>query len=284
MCAALRVRPAGYYAWRARHRHRDDDSGGGGPTPRQIRRLQLLESIRAVFDRSGGTYGSPRVHRQLRKQGVQCSRKTVEKLMKCQQLRSKRARRFRPPRTTQSTHDHPIAPNTLARHFTQARPAADRLWAADITHVPTKEGWLYLAAVIDLCSRRVVGWATADHLRAALPLAALEQALQDRRPRPGVLLHHSDRGTQYACGDYRRALRRHRIACSMSRAGDCYDNAAVESFFATFKTELIHHHDFATRKEATDAIYPFIELFYNRQRIHSALGYKSPAEYEANLP
>ena len=283
MCQALRVRPSGYYAWRRRHR----GGGGGGtpkPGPRQIRRLQLVEAIRAVFDRSGGTYGSPRVHRQLRAQGVRCSHKTVEKLMKEQRIHSKRARRFRPPRTTDSSHANPVAPNTLGRRFRQPRPAADRLWAADITYVPTREGWLYLAAVMDLCSRRIVGWTTADHLRAELPLAALQEALKRRRPRPGVLLHHSDRGAQYACADYRRTLDRHGIARSMSRAGDCYDNAAMESFFATVKTELIHHCDFSTRKEADASIYPFIELFYNRQRIHSALGYKSPAEYEATLP
>ena len=150
--------------------------------------------------------------------------------------------------------------------------------------MPTGEGWLYLAAVMDLCSRRIVGWATADHLRAELPLAALDKALRDRRPRAGVLVHHSDRGTQYACSDYRKVLEARRVLRSMSRAGNVYDNAAMESFMATFKTELIHHHDFATRTEANDAIYPFVELFYNHQRLHSALDYQSPAEYEANLP
>ena len=192
-----------------------------------------------------------------------------------------RARRFRPPRTTDSSHGHAVAPNTLPTLFDGPPPSTDLAWAADITIVPTREGWLYLAAVMDLCSRRIVGWATADHLRAALPLAALDKALGDRRPPPGVLLH---RGSQYACGDYKGVLDAGGVSRSMSRAGNVYDNAAMESFMATFKTELVHQHDFATRKEADDAIYPFVELFYNRQRLHSALDYQSPAEYEANLP
>ena len=282
MCKALRVRPSGYYAWRRRHGRRGRDAP---PTDREVARLQLVEAIRVVFDRSRGTYGSPRVHRQLRKEGTRCSRKTVEKLMGQEGMRSKRARRFRPPRTTDSSHGHPAAPNALARRFDgSAPPSTDLAWAADITFVPTRQGWLYLAAVMDLCSRRIVGWATADHLRAALPMAALDKALGGRRPPAGVLLHHSDRGSQYACGDYKGVLEARGVARSMSRAGNVYDNAAMESFMATLKTELVHHHDFATRKEADDAIYPFIELFYNRQRLHSALGYLSPAEYEANLP
>jgi transposase InsO family protein len=276
LCRSLCVVPSGYYAWRRRHRDK--------PPDRQVRRLQLIESIRDIHDRSDRTYGSPRMHRQLRKEGIRCSRKTVEKLMKQQQIRSKRTRRFRPPKTTDSAHGHPIAPNTLDRQFHRSRPAGNRVWVADITHVPTQEGWLYLAVVMDLDSRKIVGWATADHLRAQLPLTALQQALKSRRPRLGTLLHHSDRGSQYACADYRQVLKRHGIACSMSRAGNCYDNAAMESFFATVKTELIHHRDFTTRKEANASIYPFIELFYNRQRLHSALGYTSPVEYEATLP
>jgi putative transposase len=287
MCKALRVRPSGYYAWRRRHGHGGGAGAGTGkPTDREIRRLQLVQAIRAAHEQSHGAYGSPRVHRQLRKQGVNCSRKTVEKLMKQEGLRSRRARRFRPPRTTDSAHDHPIAPNTLGTLFDQAPPpSTDLAWVADITFVPTQEGWLYLAAVMDLCSRRIVGWATADHLRATLPLAALDKALAARRPPPGgVLLHHSDRGSQYAADAYRAVLKCRGVARSMSRAGNVYDNAAMESFMATFKTELVHHHDFATRKEANDAIYPFVELFYNHQRLHSALGYQSPAEYEANLP
>jgi putative transposase len=272
MCQVLAVKPSGYYRWR-RRMHK--------PSGREVDRLQLIEQIREVHQRSDGRYGSPRVHRQLRKQGRRCTRRTVEKLMKQQQIRSKRSRRFR-VRTTDSNHPHPVAPNTLNRQFQQPRPL-NTVWLTDITYVPTDEGWLYLAAVMDLASRRIVGWATADHLRTELPLAALHQALQQRPRVPGQeLLHHSDRGVQYACGDYQQILQQHGLDCSMSRVGDCYDNAVMESFFKTLKAELINHERYRTRKEAEASIYPYIELFYNHQRLHSALGYQSPVEYEAS--
>jgi transposase InsO family protein len=272
MCRELQVKVSGYYHWRA-NRHR--------PRQREIDRMGLIEQIKAVHQRSGGSYGSPRVHQQLQKQGQRCSRRTVEKLMKHQQIRSKRTRRFR-LRTTDSKHAHPVASNTLNRCFGQQR-SVNAVWVADITYIPTDEGWLYLAAVMDLASRRIIGWSTADHLRAELPLAALHQAIQQRSITPkSKLLHHSDRGVQYACDEYQHVLAQHGIECSMSRRGDCYDNAVMESFFKTFKVELVHHQKYATRKEANASIYPYIELFYNHQRLHSALGYQSPAQYEAN--
>ena len=217
LCEALGVTRAGYYAW---HRRR-----GEPPGPRAARQQELAERIRAAHARSRDTYGSPRVYHELKAQGVAVCENTVAKLMRQEGIRSVVCRRFK-VRTTDSAHGHPVAPNVLDREF--AADAPDRKWAADITYVATAEGWLYLAAVLDLCSRKVVGWAMADHLRAGLCTDALEMALKRRRPAEG-LLHHSDRGVQYACSDYRDLLRSHGIECSMSRTGDCYDNAAVES-------------------------------------------------------
>jgi putative transposase len=282
MCHVLKLSVSGYYRWRAHHQR--------PPSPRQVDRLRLIEQIRLVHARSHAAYGSPRVHRALRRAGRRCTRRTVERLMRQQQIRARRTRRFR-VRTTDSNHRHPIAPNTLDRRFAQEKQL-DQVWVADLTYVPTGQGWLYLAAVMDLCSRRIVGWATADHLRAELPIAALRQAIKQRHPNPsgrgrergrerGRLLHHSDRGVQYACHDYQQILTEHEIDCSMSRRGDCYDNAPMESFFKTLKAELIHHQQYTTREEANASIYAYIELFYNRQRLHSALGYQSPAELEA---
>jgi transposase InsO family protein len=272
MCRVLRVQPGGFYRWQ---------SASDDPPRRRLRRLALIESIRGIHRRSHGAYGSPRVWRQLRGQGERCSRRTVETLMRQQQIRSRRTRRFR-LRTTDAGHDHPIAPNRLARRFRRPRLGINRVWMADLSYVPTAEGWLYLAVVMDLASRRVVGLAAADHLRAQLPLAALYQALRSRRPRPG-LLHHSDRGVQYACREYRSLLKRHGLKCSMSRAGDCYDNAVVESFFKTLKSELVNHQRYQTRQQASESIRDWVELFYNHQRRHSALGYLSPAAYEDDL-
>jgi putative transposase len=267
MCQVLQVAPAGYYAWRRR--------------PISVRRLRsalLVESIRQVHARSRGLYGSPRVCRQLRGQGTACCKNTVAKLMKQQQIRSRIKRRFR-IRTTDANHPHRVAPNTLARRFAQRRP--NQAWAADITYIPTDQGWLYLSAVIDLCSRRIVGWATADHLQAELATDALRHALSSRRPRAG-LLHHSDRGIQYACDQYRSVLDEHGLLCSMSRSGNCYDNAVMESFFKTLKTELVYHERYATHQQARQSLFEYIEIFYNRQRLHSALDYQSPERYEQN--
>lgn len=267
MCRLLDVTPSGYYAWTRR-----------SPCEREARELRLIESIRSAHQRSRSAYGSPRVHKELRRQGVICSRKRVEKLMRQAQIRSSRHRRFR-VMTTDSAHDHPIACNLLDQEFQQEK--IDRVWVSDITYITTDEGWLYLASVMDLCSRKIIGWATADHLRGALATEALTKALKARRPKAG-LLHHSDRGVQYACQDYQALLERHEITCSMSRGGNCYDNASMESFFKTFKSELVYQEHYATRKEANESIYPYIELFYNRQRLHSSLGYRSPTEYEAH--
>jgi transposase InsO family protein len=268
LCEVLEVSRSGYYAWRDR------------PASSQAqRRDRLVERIQAAHVDSQKNYGSPRIHRELRDQGVACSENTVARLMKNHGIRSKMQRRF-VVQTTDSRHGHPIAENRLNQQFDV--PAPNQVWAADITYIPTGEGWLYLAVVLDLCSRRVVGWAADDHLRAELPAAALQMALTQRRPQGG-LLHHSDRGVQYACDDYQSLLARHGITCSMSRRGNCYDNAVVESFFGTLKTELIHHHIYATRNEARLALFEYLEVFYNRKRRHSALDYSSPAEYEATF-
>jgi transposase InsO family protein len=271
MCRMLAVSAAGYYAWRDRRK--------GPIAQRQLRRTLLVEQIRQVHERSHGVYGSPRVHRQLRRQGVSCCENTVAGLMQQHQIRSKIKRRFR-VRTTDSDHHHPLAPNTLNRQFAQRR--CDQVWAADITAIWTDQGWLFLFAIIDLCSRRIVGWCAADHLRASAAVEALRMALAQRRP-IGRLLHHSDRGMQYACGDYRRLLQEHGLERSMSRSGNCYDNAVMESFFKTLKVELVHHEHYLTHQQARLSLHQYIEIFYNRQRLHSALDYQSPCSYENRL-
>jgi putative transposase len=265
LCEVLQVSRSGYYAWARRP-----------PSPAAARREELVEQIRAAHRESRSTYGSPRVHRELRARGVACCESTVAKLMRANAIRSKARRRF-VVRTTDSRHDRPVASNVLDREFYPDRP--DAAWAADITYVPTAEGWLYLAVVLDLFSRRVVGWATADHLRSELACDALRMALGHRRPR-GELLHHSDRGVQYASEAYGRLLAEHGIEPSMSRTGNCWDNAVAESFFSTTKRELTHHESYATREEARRSLFEYIEVFYNRRRLHSTLGYRSPAEYE----
>ena len=266
MCSALEVSRSGYYAWRQR------------PTSAQAtRREQLVKRIQAVHEDSRQRYGSPRIHAELQAQGTSCSQNTVAKLMRLRGIRSKMRRRF-VVRTTDSRHGHPIAANCLNRQFQKS--TANQAGAADITYIPTAEGWLYLATVIDLYSRKIVGWATADHLRAELPATALRMALRERNP-PQELLHHSDRGVQYACDDYQQLLANNGMTASMSRKGNCYDNAVMESFFGTLKTELTHHETFTTRDEARQTLFEYIEVFYNRKRRHSSLGYRSPAEYEA---
>jgi len=268
MCNVLQVSRSGYYAWSQRP-----------PSALAERRQQLTESIRSAYQNSRETYGSPRVHRELLARGVACSENTVAKLMHESKLRSKAHRRFI-VRTTDSRHPYPIAENSLDRQFQVDQP--DTAWVADITYIATAEGWLYLAVILDLCTRRVVGWATADHLRAELPALALRMALRHRQPSRGVL-HHSDRGVQYASEEYRAILAEHRLEVSMSRTGNCYDNAVVESFFSTLKRELVHHEKYRTHEEAKRSLFEFIEVFYNRQRRHSTLGYRSPAEYEKSL-
>jgi len=264
MCDALAVSPAGYYAWRQR--------------PASVRRQRqdaLTAQIRTVHAQVKGRYGSPRMHAELVARGHGCCRNTVARLMRQAGIAAKTARRFR--HTTDSNHDRPVADNRLDRQFDPAAPNA--AWVADITYIPTREGWLYLAAVEDLYSRMVVGWAMAARMTSRLVVDALGMAVRRRLPGAG-LLAHSDRGSQYASEHYQQLLARHGIACSMSRRGDCWDNAPMESFFASLKKELIHHEDYRTREEAQASIFEYIEVFYNRQRRHSKLGYQSPAEYE----
>lgn len=271
LCGVLEVSRSGYYAWQKRQSH--------PPSDRARRRQELMQKIKAVYQQNRQVYGSPRVYRELKAQGESVCENTVAKLMKDNGIRSIIRRRFR-IRTTDSDHAHPVAPNVLERRFEQDLP--NQAWAADITYIPTAQGWLYLAAVIDLCSRKIVGWAMADHLRAELCTDALDMALRRRRP-PEGLVHHSDRGVQYACGDYRDLLQEHGITCSMSGRGDCYDNAVIESFFKTLKAELIYQQEYQTREQAGRSIFEYIEAFYNRQRRHSSLGYVSPAEFETCL-
>jgi putative transposase len=265
MCDVLEVSPAGYYAWRSRpESQRSSDN------------RDLLEDIQRVHSDNHGRYGSPRVHEELKAQGRGASRGRIERLMRHHGIRAIMARPRRAG-TTDSRHDLPIAPNLLDRNFVADAP--NRIWLADITYVETDQGWLYLAAILDLYSRRIVGWAMADHLRADLPLAALRMAISAKRPGAG-LIHHSDRGVQYASSEYRNALQSAGFSASMSRKGDCYDNAPMESFFHTLKTELVHHTQYATRADATRDIFAYIEGFYNRTRRHSAIGYISPVEME----
>jgi transposase InsO family protein len=265
MCRVLDVTSSGYYARQRR-----------GVAARATSDALLELEITAIHRESRQTYGSPRVHRELRdSRRIRCGQKRVARLMRRSGLRAKRPRRFRV--TTQSAHRHPVAPNRLQRRFVVAR--RDRVWAGDITYLPTGEGWLYLAVLLDLHSRRVVGWAVGTTLERELVLTALRQALASRRPAAG-LLHHSDRGSQYACAEYRELLAEQGIVVSMSRAGDCWDNAVVESFFATLKIELLTDARWATRAAATAAIAEYIETWYNLRRRHSSLGYVSPVEYE----
>ena len=270
MCRVLDLAPAGYYAWR---KH-------AAPTAHAIADERLLLNVRVAYRASDGTYGAPRVHRELREKGIRVGRKRVARLMRQHDLVGRRPRRW--VRTTDSAHAYPIAPNLLDRQFAVTGAALNRAWVSDITYVPTGEGWLYLAVVLDLASRRVVGWAMRETLDAELALSALEMALRTRRPAPG-LIHHSDRGVQDACTAYRARLAAHGIQVSMSRRGDCWDNAVAESFFATVELELIARHRWATRAAARQALFGYIETWYNRQRRHSTLGYRSPATYEREV-
>ena len=265
MCRVLAVSPAGYYAWRGRPESRW-----------AVANRTLLATIRVLHQDSRQTYGSPRIWRALHKQGHQVGEHRVARLMRYDGLRAKTVKKWRA--TTHSSHRLPVATNTLDRQFTVSQP--DRVWAGDITYVLTLEGWLYLAILLDLYSRAVIGWAMGPRLTGDLTEQALRMVLTTRRPEAG-LLHHSDRGSQYAAGPSQQLLTTHGITASMSRKVNCWDNAGVESFFGTLKRELVYHRQYATRSEATRGIFEYIEVFYNRQRRHSTLGYHSPAEYEA---
>jgi putative transposase len=264
LCETLDVSTAGYYAWRQR------------PTSaRAQRRDALVVEIRAIHAEVKARYGSPRIHAELTARGQDCCVNTVAKLMRVHGIAAKTPRKFRC--TTDSNHDLPVADNLLDRQFDPS--GANQAWVADITYIPTQEGWLYLAAVEDLYSRRVVGWSMADNLQSRLVVDALELAVQRRLPKQG-LLAHSDRGSQYASEHYQLLLEKHGITCSMSRRADCWDNAPMESFFASLKKELVHDAAFVTRAQARAAIVEYIEVFYNNQRRHSSLGYVAPAHYE----
>ncbi len=267
-CAVLEVSTSGYYQSLQRQ-----------PSARVRRRGELAVKIQAAHAANRGVYGSPRIYQVLKAQGEKVCENTVAKVMKQRQIRAKTKKKF-VPRTTDSTHDQPVARNLLDRQFTA--PLPNQKWVGDITYIPTDEGWLYLAGVMDLCSRKIVGWAMHDHMETALIQEALAMALLHRRPAAG-LLHHSDRGVQYASEDYRHLLELHGMEVSMSAKGDCWDNACAESFWATLKTELVHHERYATREQAQRSIFEYIEVFYNRKRLHSSLGYMSPEAFEAGL-
>jgi transposase InsO family protein len=269
MCRVLGVTRGGYYAWR------DRPAGA-----RARRRAELVERIRRAHDDSRGTYGSPRIAAELKEANVTVCENTVAKYMREGGVCVKPKRSF-VPRTTDSGHPHPTAPNRLDRDF--AAPAPNQKWACDLTYIWTDEGWLYLSVVIDLFSRKVVGWDMSDNLKAQGVAAALEMALARRKPAGAGLVHHSDRGVQYACDRYRALLDEHEVACSMSRPGNCYDNAVAESFFGTLKTELVHRTRYATRADARSSVFEWIECWYNRRRRHSSLGYVSPEAFEAQI-
>ena len=267
-CDALGVSRSGYYAWLDRPE-----------SARAKRREELAAAIARVHGENRGVYGSPRVHQALLAEGESACVNTVADIMREQEIRAKTRPKF-VPRTTDSRHEQPVVGNVLDRQFDAERP--NEKWVVDITYIPTGEGWLYLAGVMDLCSRKIVGWSMADHMEATLVSDALRMAIAGRSPGEG-LLHHSDRGSQYASDDYMHLLQTHGVEVSMSGVGQCWDNAAMESFWATLKTELVHHERYATREQARASIFEYMEVFYNRKRLHSSLGYVSPEQFEAGL-
>lgn len=266
LCEALMVSRSGYYQWCSRARR---------PGRRQLEDLRLRQQIRAVYVASRETYGSPRIAREL---GCPGRRHRIARLMRLERIHVRQRSKFRVG-TTDSRHGDPIAPNRLL-NLTAQRP--DQVWVTDATCVLTAQGWLYLVAVLDLYTRRVLGWAMHERLEATVMIAALEMAVARRRPPPGVIVH-SDRGAQFACAAYRTTLARHGLVASMSRKGNCYDNAFIESFWSSLKYEAVWPRKFATRDEARTALFDYIESFYNRTRLHSSLGYLSPINFESQL-
>ena len=264
LCRVMCVSRSGFYAWKDRP-----------PSMREHEDTRLRTRIRVIHAQSRQTYGSPRTLRALRNDGERIGLHRVERLRRVEKLEACYKRRYRT--TTQSEHAYPVAENILAREFTPAAP--NRVWAGDITYVATAEGWLYLAVVLDLYSRRVIGWSMGSRLHSTLVQEALGMALKQRR-HAGMVLHHSDRGVQYASEDYRALLGQQQMICSMSRKGNCWDNAVVESFFKTLKVECVYRQRIQTREQARQMIFEYIEVFYNRQRLHSTLDYQSPAAYE----
>ena len=265
MCSVLEVSRSGFYAWFKR-----------AESPREQENRRLTNLIVEIHKKSRETYGSPRIFAELQARGERCGKNRVARLMKKAGIRSKVRRKFRV--TTDSSHALPVAPNLLDQHFVSSHP--NEIWMADITYIPTDEGWLYLASILDLFSRTVVGWSMDSTMKTGLALDALRMAIGCRRPGLG-LLHHSDRGSQYASSDYQELLKQHGMICSMSRKGNCYDNAVKESFFHTLKTELVHHVRYPTRATARASLFDYIGVFYNRERRHSSLGYLTPEEFEA---
>jgi transposase InsO family protein len=264
MCKVLDVSCSGYYAWRGRP-----------PSGREMANQELYKKVKAVYDKSHRTYGSPRVYRALKSQEVTCSENRVARLMRLRGLQARQTKTYKT--TTQRNRADPVAPNVLKRDFEAERP--NEKWLADITYIPTKEGWLYLAAALDLYSRRVVGWAMSDRMTDDLTLSALSMAVQQREV-DAALIHHSDQGSQYTSGEYQQMLKDWGIEVSMNGVGTWYDNAPMESFFGTLKSEWVHHQTYRTREEARTDLFYYIEAFYNRWRLHSSLGYLSPASYE----
>lgn len=267
MCRVLGVSRGGFYEWLDRSR----------PTPRELRDDELTERIRRIHANSRETYGSPRVHARLLRDGVEAGKERVARLMRQAGIQGRVRRRF--VVTTDSKHDRPVVPNTLDRQFQQ--DSSDSAWCADITYLWTLSGWVYLAAIIDLATRKIVGWSMARHMRTELVESALLNALACRKP-ASKLVHHSDRGSQYASRSYRSLLERHGIECSMSRAGNCWDNAVIESFFGTFKQEWANHHLWSGLGDSRAATHDYIDVFYNRQRLHSALKYRTPDEVDGS--
>ncbi len=265
LCEALGVSPSGFDAWKR-----------GGGRQKRLSDTQLLTLIRAVHAQTKGAYGSPRVYRELKERGIPVSRERVARLMRKNDIRARHKRRYKA--TTDSRHDLPIAANVLDRNFEPARP--DQTWTADITYIPTNEGWLYLAVVMDLYTRMIIGWSMETRMTRELVINALRMAYFRRKPQPGVM-HHSDRGSQYCSDDYQKLLREYGMLVSMSRKGNCWDNAPMESFFNSLKNERVHTQRYGTRDQARQDLFEYIETFYNRSRRHSALGYVSPAQHYA---
>ena len=267
LCANLEVSPSGYYGWQQRRTT---------PGPRAAANQTLAKQILVIHAQSRQTYGSPRIVAALRQQGCHHGRNRIARLMRADGLCGRQKGRYR-VQTTDSNHDQPIAPNLMAQASKATQP--NQIWVGDITYIETQEGWLYLAAILDRYSRKIVGWAMSERIDTALVLKALAMALLHRRP-PVSLLLHSDRGVQYASAEYRRALAQAGLVASMSRKGNCYDNATMESFWSTLKRELVYCRDFVTRSQARTQIFDYIESFYNRQRTHSALNFQSPVDFE----
>jgi len=264
MCRSLQISKSGYYSWRTRPKSNRDQANE-----------KLDHHIRTIYQQSKGTYGSPRITGALNNQNIDCSENRVARRMRKNNIKAKTKKRFKV--TTHSKHTHPIAENLLGQDFTAQRP--DQVWASDITYLWTREGWLYLAVILDLFSRRIVGWSLSHRLGQELVLNAFQQALWRRRPGPGVIFH-SDRGVQYACTALRNLLQQHKFIQSMSGKGNCYDNAVVESFFHTLKTELVYFETYYTREDAQNSVFEYMETYYNRTRLHSTLNYCSPVEFE----